>query len=54
MASYRFTHFTADNIIIDTFTLDGKDTFLATLIASWQRVSEYLSVLATVNALSSY
>ena len=33
----RFMHFTADNIDILDSSLDGKDTFHATQVATWQR-----------------
>ena len=36
LVPYRFLHFTADNIDIPDSSLDGKDTFHATQVATWQ------------------
>ena len=33
----HFVHFSADNIDINDRTLDGKNTFHATQVATWQR-----------------
>ena len=37
LVANRFVHFSADNIDINEFTLDGKGTFHATQVAAWQR-----------------
>jgi len=33
----RFVHFSADNVDINEYTLDGKRTFQATQVVAWQR-----------------
>ena len=33
----RFVHFSADNVDINEYTLDGKGTFHATQVTAWQR-----------------
>ena len=45
----RFVHFSADNIDINEYILDGKGTFHATQVAAWQRGPPEEDLLKGIN-----
>lgn len=50
----QFIHYTADNIDIIDLMLDGKNTFHATQLASWQRGESNDITLQTLDTSSAH